>query len=340
MRPDTRRILNDPSLVAARDAHMARLVALFGGARPQRLVRLWGLRGKGSTDPYRDVERWTEEALDDVAAQADVLRDARAFRPLAFEFGPYGVHFIDRMFGAHVFALEPDNWQVQPLTSRIGDLRPPELAADDTWRLARRIAEAFLSTDVAVPLFGLPTIASALNIAVNLYGQEILVAMRSEPAAAGHDLAIINDLLCALHRWYLEHIPLAQLQPVIAAFRTQPPGYGQLCGCTTHLVSAELYRDMVAPLDDALLSVYPHGGMIHLCGAHAQHIPTFRAMPSLRAVQLNDRAADDLELYYQGLRDDQVIYVNAYEGMPVDRILAITGGHRTIVVADPDAGEG
>lgn len=319
---------------------MTRLAALYGGTRLARPFRLWGVRGKGRADPYRDPDRWTTEALDDLAAQAEFLRDTEVFRPLTFDFGPYGVHLIDRMFGAHVFELGPGNWQAHTLTSRTGELRPPDLGSDDTWRLAQRIAEAFLSARVAVPLFGLPTIASALNIAVNLYGQEILVAMRTEPAAARHDLAVINDLLCALHRWYLQHLPLAQLQPVIAAFRTQPPGFGQLCGCTTHLVSASLYRDLVAPLDDALLSVYPHGGMIHLCGAHAQHIPTWQAMPSLRAVQLNDRAADDLELYYRGLRDDQIIYVNAYEGMPVNRILAITGGHRTVIVADPIQQEG
>ena len=226
------------------------------------------------------------------------------------------------------------NWQADPLDPPVGALQPPELDADPTWQLAKRIATAFLEADVPVPLFGLPTISSALNVGLNLYGQELLVAMYSDPAAAHRDLAVINDLLCEIHAWYLQHLPAVQLQPVVAAFRTQPPGFGQLCGCSTQLLSEATYREFIAPLDDQLLSVYPHGGMIHLCGAHAQHLSTWREMRSLRAVQLNDRAVDDLELYFDGLREDQIIYANAYEGMPVQRIMAITGGQRVVIVAD------
>ena len=79
--------------------------------------------------------------------------------------------------------------------------------------------------------------------------------------------------------------------------------------------------------------------MIHLCGAHGQHIPVWREMQSLRAVQLNDQAAGDLERYFEGLRKDQVIYVNPCEDMPVSRIMEITRGYRTAIVADIDPGE-
>ena len=34
------------------------------------------------------------------------------------------------------------------------------------------------------------------------------------------------------------------------------------------------------------------------------------------------------------LRDDVVFYVNPCEGMPVERIVAITGGQRVVIVAD------
>jgi hypothetical protein len=57
-------------------------------------------------------------------------------------------------------------------------------------------------------------------------------------------------------------------------------------------------------------------------------------MASLCALQLNDRAAKDLETYYREMRDDVVFYVNPCEGMPVERILQITGGQRTVIVAD------
>jgi len=157
--------------------------------------------------------------------------------------------------------------------------------------------------------------------------------MLLEPEKASHDLSVINRLLCDMHAWYRRNIPAPQLQPVISWMRTQPPGYGQLCGCTTQLVSPDIYREMIWPLDDALLAVYPHGGMIHLCGSHTHLIPEFRNMPHLHAVQLNDRAARDLELYFNGLRNDQILYLNPCKEMTVEEGVRITGGKR-LVIAD------
>jgi hypothetical protein len=74
--------------------------------------------------------------------------------------------------------------------------------------------------------------------------------------------------------------------------------------------------------------------MIHLCGDHDHHIPVWREMGTLRAVQMNDRAAADLELYFTGLRTDQILYVDPCEQMPMERILSITGGKRLVLVAD------
>jgi hypothetical protein len=149
-----------------------------------------------------------------------------------------------------------------------------------------------------------------------------------------HDMTVINQALCDMHRWYLANIPPRQLQPVISWNRTQPPGYGQLCGCTTQLVSADMYAETVAPLDEELLGAYPHGGMMHLCGSHTHLIPVFRGMKKLRAIQINDKAAGDLRLYFEGLRDDQIIYLNPCEEMTVEMALEITGGKRLVVADD------
>ena len=329
----TCQVLSDGELRQARKRHIGRLQALFAGETLDSAFVLWGVLGQSSADMCAEPERWVAEALDDLAGKAEHLRDPVVFRPLAIEPGIYGVHFIDKLFGADVFPLD-DNWQVHYLDQPVGELQPPDLDADPTWQLAKRLAAAFTGSGITVPFFGLPTISSALNVGLNLYGQPLLEAMCADPGAARRDLRVINGLLREIHTWYREHLARKQLQSVVAAFRTQPPGFGQLCGCSTQLLSAAMYQDFVAPLDDALLSVYPHGGMIHLCGAHTQHLPTWRQMRSLRAVQLNDRAVDDLELYSQGLRDDQIIYANAYEGMPVERIMEVTGGRRVVIVAD------
>lgn len=333
MKSETRARLNDPRLLQVREAHFARLEDLFANRFLSQAFVLQGIVGQSDVDAYADPEGWVDAALDDLAGRADAALDSKVFRPLVLECNPYVVHFVDRMFGLHVYMNERHWWSECLLTS-MGALRPPDLDKDDTWRLAQRIAKAFLDLEVTVPLFGLPTIASPLNILVNLYGEAALAAMIEQPPVVHHDLRVINDLLCGLHHWYREHIPAAQLQPVVAAGRCQPRGFGQICGCTTHLLSAGMYRDYIAALDDELLSVYDHGGMIHLCGVHRQHIPVWREMRSLRAVQLNDRAAEDLETYFHELRDDQVIYLNSTATMTVERGMEITDGRRLVIVAD------
>lgn len=339
---EARRILNDESRIARRDEWFKRLGNLFSG-RPdpyndRYAFTLCGRFGY-SMDPflaYTDPEDWVVECLECLAAQPEDARNR--FVPLCVEYPIYGVHFIDRIFGADVFRLE-DQWNVRYLTTPIGELSMPDLETDETWAFARRAALAFAAADVKLPLFGMPTLSSALNIMINLYGGEALVAMIEEEAAALHDLTVISDLIRALHRWYREHVPAQQLQPVISGFRTQPPGFGQLCGCTTQLLSGGMYEELIAPLDDALLGDYPGGGMIHLCGVHTQHIPAFRSMKHLRALQLNDRAAHDLEKYLDGLREDQIIYLNPCEGMTVRQAMEISGGRRILFPCDMDAPE-
>ena len=100
------------------------------------------------------------------------------------------------------------------------------------------------------------------------------------------------------------------------------------------MISGATYRAFAAPLDDEMLSLYPGSGMIHLCGTHTQHIPTWNEMRSLRALQRNDRAAEDLAVYFEEVREDVVFYANPCEGMPVERIVEFTGGQRVVVVAD------
>ena len=326
-------VLNDPRLIAAWDRGVARLEQVGAPDGASRPFVLWGAYGTSATDPMAEPERWLAEALEDLAAQAERLLDEEVFRPLCVEFGPYGVHFIDRLFGAQVHFHE-GQWWSKCLDAPVGTLQTPDLRDDPTWEATRRVAEAFVRAGVSVPVLGLPTLSSALNVAVNLYGEAFLMALQAGPEAARRDLATINDLLRTLHGWYRSAVPPSRLQQVVAAQRLQPPGCGQICGCSTALVSARTYANLIAPHDAALLGDYARGGMIHLCGAHTQHVGTWSAMQQLRAVQLNDRAAADLEAYFNRLRPNQVIYLNPCDEMPLEQALAITGGRRLVVVAD------
>jgi len=325
--------LRHPSLVAAREAHLARLGALYDGETFEHAFVLSGI-GEVTEDDTADWEPWLDAALLRLAERAERATDPLIFRPLTLTYNPHGVHFVDNLFGADVLRMEDGSWQARYLTSPIGSLQRPDLEGNPSWRRAQAVAQAFVARDVPGVLFGLPTIASALNIAINLYGQAIILAMMAEPEAAAHDLRVINDLLCDLHRWYRAHLPATQLQCIVPEGRCQPPGFGQLCGCSTQLLSPGLYREFVAPLDAELLAAYPHGGMIHLCGTHTHHVPVWRGMRPLRAVQLNDRAAEDVEVYFRELREDQILYVNPCERVPVERIRDATGGRRLVIAAD------
>jgi hypothetical protein len=74
--------------------------------------------------------------------------------------------------------------------------------------------------------------------------------------------------------------------------------------------------------------------MIHLCGVHTQHLAAFREMRELRAVQLNDRAAEDMPAYLDGLRDDQVIYLDPTPTTTAEQALEMTGGRRLVLVGE------
>lgn len=331
------KVLNDPELIRKRDLWFSRMSNVFTNTPDEwnqsHVMAVNGILGTSIHDPYTEPELWVEDCLEDLARRADVLNNEEYFRPLCIEYGIYGVHYIDKILGANVY-YKVDQWYNDYLKTPIGELAYPDLTADPVFALTKRVVNAFLEADVALPLFGLPTIASALNISVNLYGEEILVEMLDDPENASADLKTINRLLCDLHRYFRSVIPYEQLQPVISWNRTQPPGYGQLCGCTTQLLSANTYAELIAPLDDELLGVYPNGGMIHFCGSHTQHIDTFRKMKNLKALQLNDRATWDLPAYFEELREDQVIYLNPCEDMTMKQAVDLTKGKRLVIADD------
>lgn len=334
MPPTITQQLNDPALAAVFATHRDRLQALFDGATLDEPFFLRGIEA-ATEDAITDGWRgWLESALAALATHVERARDRRVFRPLILCYNPHGVHYVDELFGADVFYLEGGGWQVHPLDTPVGQLERPDIDANPYWQTVRAVALSFLEAEVGNVTLSLPTIASPLNIAVNLFGQEFLLAMSVDPEAARHDLAVIHSVQCELHQWFLDHLPPDRFQCIVGSERHQPPGFGQLCGCTTHLVSGRMYAEVIAPLDAALLALYPHGGMIHLCGSHRQHITTWRDMPTLRSVQLNDRAAEDMEAYIRGLREDQIVYVYPCEGMPVARVLDITRGHRTVIQGD------
>jgi hypothetical protein len=330
-------ILNNETYLEKQAGWINRLDNMFNNKSDPYLDEyvfvLEGIEGRSKYDLYQNPEEWIIDSLEDVANRIKETEKEWTFVPVCISYPLYGVHFVDKIFGANVF-FKDDQWWSDYINTSIGNLSMPDLENNEVFALAKRACLFYLDQNVKLPLFGLPTIASVLNIIINIYGQEILMAMITDQEAVKHDLRVIEDVLRAIHKWYRSILPPENLQPVVPVQRTQPYNYGQICGCSTALISADCYKEMIRPFDAELLDVYPNGGMIHLCGNHLQHIESFRQMKQLRAVQINDRAAYDLETYYNELREDQIIYLNPCKEMTVDSALKITKGNRLIIIGD------
>lgn len=320
--------LRNEKYIIAREKWFSRMESFFAG-EAEGPFRLNGTGTYLPETPFADIEAAIDGALERM--NPDVLLDENVFRPLFLQYHYYTTHLVDNIFGAEVFVRDR-LWYSKKLGRAVGTLERPELEKNETWVKLKQHIKYFLDKKLALPLISIPCISSPLNVAINLFGEEFLVSMCLEPEAAMHDLQMIYEVEKEMHLWFIANIPDKQLTSVMGQNRTMPRGYGQICGCSTQLISGEAYREMVAPLDKGLLGLYRNGGMIHLCGAHTHHIPTWREMKDLRVVQINDRACEDLEKYFNGLRDDQIIYYRPCEKMPIERALEITGGKRLVIM--------
>ena len=334
MKPDTLEILSDPELVAIRDRHFARMEDVFAGRDdgPGECFVLYGETVALGVEPEgdEDIPARLAAALDELADKADRLRDEKVFRPLVLDLGMCGVHFLDRMFHGHVLDAGKA-WQNMRLKAPIGQLRLPDLATDPLWARARECAERAVAAHATVPLMTPPCLSAPLNVILNLYGDEVYFAMLDDPDAVRADLAVIQELVRTTRRWFVDNVPTRQYQGAAAFVRCQPPGYGQIDGCSTQMISPELYADMIAPLDAELLGLYPNGGQIHLCGAHTQHCRTWAKMDALRSVQLCAGPNLEVDVYFNELRDDQIIYIGPTKDLSLDHILNVTAGRRIIL---------
>ncbi len=336
MKNRTPDILNSERLTAVREKHMNRLTDFFNG---KYHLLPFGLAGIGvciEVDLKKDIgqiQDETEALFDILADRAEEITNEKVFRPLSIEVSVYGVHFIDKLFNSAVSYTKDTNlYWAEGLEKDIGSLRMPDFDLNELWQKTLKAYDIILNCKVNLPLIGTPTLGSPVVGLFNLYKDRLLYAFYDNPDGVRHDLRILTDTLITIHRSLIAKIPAEQFQPVIVGGRCQPRGFGQMCGCTTQLISKEIYDEFILPLDKEILQVYPNGGMIHLCGTHTQHIPTWNKLKELRAVQLNDRASEDLEYYFNGLRDDQIIYFYPTAKMTLEKAIEITGGRRLVVI--------
>lgn len=324
---------------AVQAMHRSRVAALFAGEPvepPMAISAPWygrshGLAGNNEIDMLREPQAWLEDVLADMARKApEACRDRRTFRPPVIELDALGVHFIDALFGARVYFHAGQVWNDE-LPLDLDDLRAPDLESSELMRSLLDLAEQAVQASGGKLLVGMPVLSCAINVGINLFGERMLEALGRRPDAARHALTEINATILGALRAFSAVIPIEIRRSSVSEDRYMPPGFGFIDGCATQLVSARHYREFFMPLDRAVLAQSPHGGMIHLCGAHAHLIRSFAEMPELRAVQINDRAVEDLQEYFTKLRSDQILYILPSTTWPAERILAYTGGRRIVL---------
>lgn len=343
--PDNRRLFwITPEIEAAQAYHRKRLEDLYAGKPVSGLVALngrmyghsHGLWGTNDPDPLTQPSAWIDDVLSDMVANASETTDMKTFKPLLAEFDVFGTHYIDALFGAKVYFHEGQVWS-EPLGCDMADITMLELSKNEVF--VRSVALARKVVEVSQGRFFIsnPVLSCPINIGINIFGDKLLWGLVERPDAAKHALRIINDVILECMKTFNEIIPFKQHRTGCGNSRYAPDGFGLIDGCATQLVSAKHYSDFFAPLDAELLGAYVNGGMIHLCGAHAQHIPAWRKMKKLRSVQINDRAADDFLLYAKGLRHDQAIYVGPTANTPMSKILEVARTRPVVIQADAPA---
>ena len=320
--------------------HRQRLADLFNGIPPKTQIAIdgqafghaHGLAGTHPIDMLQNPQAWLDDVLEDMRGQSDTLADRATFRPAIIELDPWGVHYIDQFFGANVYFYAGQVWNDE-LKYDLSELAPPDVVHSPLFQQSLELGQIVSSATQAKVLVAGPVLSCPANIAINLFGQRFLEALLERPALAQRTLRIITDVIITLTRAWKDRIPPEIHRNFVSLNRCTPPGFGEIDGCATQLISGAHYRQYFAPLDEEILRVSAQGGLIHICGSHQQHISTWAQMKALRAIQLNDRAADDLALFYAQTRPDQTLYVTPHEHLTIAQILEITHGHRTILQA-------
>jgi hypothetical protein len=326
----------DQESSAIQREHEMRLRQLCEGKQPTRVVTISPCQfGVPQWGPY-DMNRWLAEALEALLRQRDLLADRTNFRSLSFSVNRAGHHFVSAALGCQMGLDGNGTLSVLPQGRpawNAGNFHLPEPEECPLVREALEAVSLILDTTRGRIPIELPHIPSPLLLAVDLFGEEFLVTVGDDdPASSRRCMEGLTRFGERLLDLFVRRFPGAPLKGYFTGgWNLMPTGYTCLLGCTTHLISAVTYRDLVADLDQRLLRGPWRGGCIHLCGHHTQHCPAWAAMPELKALQLNDAACDDLETYYRNLRADQFFIVMPNSRMTVEACLRVTGGRRLVL---------
>lgn len=281
----------------------------------------------------KDRQQWLDNQLRAVEINvAEALDSASLFYPIIEMFSLYGTHYMDVLFGADVTWREEQFWS-GTVDYPVADIVPPDLAGSDLIEQTLDLARWIKERTGGRFLISMPDVGCPLNIAINLFGERFLMELALAPANARRALDIIATATRRVYESLIEVVGQETVRAHNAYYVYTPHDYAGLSICATQLISAEHFRESVADADDAAVPDTYRGMIQHICGHSTQHIEELARRGRVKGVQLNDAGADDFEAYFRGLRADQVIYVAPTERMPIEAVLSISGGERTVILA-------
>lgn len=183
----------------------------------------------------------------------------------------YGNYFSPALFGCEI-KYNPDQAPANlPLGDSIEEMRSLRVPDFDTNPAIRR---AMADVEVLKRHYGFCyggiNMGSPLNVAVNVYGEEFILACVLEPETAQHVLRVIGETQFKLYRDVCavidpEHYPLTDEISL---------GYGN---CPAIMFSPKVYRDVILPCDKWFRSQvvsFP----LHHCGVFDDYIDIYKEL--------------------------------------------------------------
>lgn len=311
---------------------------LFSGHGAEHVPSWYCAESRMDPEPLvvGDREAWLSAQIETVQANmACALETASLYRPIVSLFNLWGTHYMDRLFGAEVSWRYGQFWS-EPVAHGVSAIEPPDLPSSPLVResldLARRIKERTKGRF----LIAMPDVGCPLNIAVNLFGERFLLAVAEDPKAAGRALAVIAEATRRLHEAFVAEVDQEVLRCHNAFWVYVPSDIAGLSLCASQLLSPAQYASLVLKADEDAAPPCYRGMVQHICGHSAHQIANLARSARVKGVQLNDAGTDDLPRYFQGLREDQVIYAVPNATMGVGRILELTRGRRLVLLAKLD----
>lgn len=239
---------------------------------PTWFNRNYGMDFSESTwdNPIERVERGREMARLQYDRFSDVGLGCAEPGPAPVFSDAYGNYFMPALFGCPVSYHEDQAPASQALEATIEDLRELEVPDFDTNPVMRRaLSEAKTLKDRYGFCHGGINTGSPINVAVNVFGQEFLMACAAEPETAQHVMMVIAETEFRLYREISAVIAPSEFPLDDMVF-----GYGN---CPAIMFSPRLYREVILPVDKWVRSKVA-SFHLHHCGVFDGYIDIYKEL--------------------------------------------------------------